>query len=40
MVEFVVDNPCKRLLDTLQSGIEGEGQQIAGISYTEFQKQV
>ncbi|MCJ1403032.1 hypothetical protein MMC11_006254 [Xylographa trunciseda] len=39
MVEFVVENPCKRLLDTLHSGIEGEGHQIAGISYTEFQKQ-
>lgn len=40
MVEFVVDNPCKRLLDTLQSGIEGEEYEIAGITYTELQKQV
>ncbi|MCJ1294579.1 hypothetical protein MMC34_006137 [Xylographa carneopallida] len=39
IVEFVMENPYKRLLDTLRSGIEGEGYQIAGISYTEFQKQ-
>lgn len=41
MVEFAHRGPCKSLLKTLDHGADRDiGGAIAGISYTDFQKQV
>lgn len=41
MVEFAHRGPCKTLLKTLDRGVDRDANgAIAGISYTDFQKQV